>query len=89
MNEVVNIITGIPFGSAGYVAGPGFVLVPCPDCGYSMWLGPKQQEKVAEGVKTQCMTCLVKEHGPDVLQKHPFKALAGDSGSTFDSGAAY
>jgi len=76
----IPLILGIPFGAPGYTPGPDFQLAPCPECHNSMWLGPRQREKIKEGIGSICVLCLAKkQHPKDTLFR--LHHLGGESGT--------
>jgi hypothetical protein len=59
-DEIIPIIAGMPFGAPNWTTQDGFKLVHCPVCKNSMWLGPKQLEKIKlQEAGVACMKCII------------------------------
>lgn len=82
------VLMGIPVTEKAYKPGPNFKAVPCGICEQDCWMGPKQQEKIAEGGEVMCAECAIKEtiKAGGSLSDIQVSALTQNSGSTFDAG---
>jgi hypothetical protein len=59
-DEIIPVIAGMPFGAPNWTAQDGFKLFLCPVCKNTMWLGPKQIEKVKNNeAAVACMKCII------------------------------
>lgn len=78
-DEIIPIVAGMPFGAPNWTAGEGFRLVHCPCCKNSMWLGPKQLDKVKDGAGVACMKCIIMLSDKETIDNMKVHHL-GDTG---------
>lgn len=63
------ILGCVPFGVTGYVPGKDYTLSKCSLCSHSVWMGPKQRAKFAEGGWTViCPYCAGDKYGGDNIK---------------------